>query len=39
MGMYNCEFIIVEGLYENIKIIILDDFYMFKVLYDVRENE
>ena len=30
---------IVEGPYENIKITTPDDFYMFKALYDARENE
>lgn len=39
MGMYNCELTIVEGPYENIKITTPDDFYMFKALYDARENE
>ncbi|HGI4999599.1 TPA: 2-C-methyl-D-erythritol 4-phosphate cytidylyltransferase [Streptococcus agalactiae] len=39
MGMYNRELTIVEGPYENIKITTPDDFYMFKALYDVRENE
>ncbi|HGI2944133.1 TPA: 2-C-methyl-D-erythritol 4-phosphate cytidylyltransferase [Streptococcus agalactiae] len=39
MGMYNRELTIVEGPYENIKITTPDDFYMFKALYDARENE
>ncbi|HFZ6493806.1 TPA: 2-C-methyl-D-erythritol 4-phosphate cytidylyltransferase [Streptococcus agalactiae] len=39
MGMYNRELTIVEGPYENIKITTPDDFYMFKALYDSRENE
>ncbi|HGC7734878.1 TPA: 2-C-methyl-D-erythritol 4-phosphate cytidylyltransferase [Streptococcus agalactiae] len=39
MGMYNRELTIVEGSYENIKITTPDDFYMFKALYDARENE
>ncbi|HEO6804216.1 TPA: 2-C-methyl-D-erythritol 4-phosphate cytidylyltransferase, partial [Streptococcus agalactiae] len=38
MGMYNRELTIVEGPYENIKITTPDDFYMFKALYDAREN-
>lgn len=39
MGMYNRELTIVEGPSENIKITTPDDFYMFKALYDARENE
>ncbi|MCC4729596.1 IspD/TarI family cytidylyltransferase [Streptococcus agalactiae] len=39
LGMYNRELTIVEGPYENIKITTPDDFYMFKALYDARENE
>ncbi|EPU74036.1 TPA: 2-C-methyl-D-erythritol 4-phosphate cytidylyltransferase [Streptococcus agalactiae] len=39
MGMYNRELTVVEGPYENIKITTPDDFYMFKALYDARENE
>lgn len=39
MSMYNRELTIVEGPYENIKITTPDDFYMFKALYDARENE
>lgn len=39
MGMYNRGLTIVEGPYENIKITTPDDFYMFKALYDARENE
>ncbi|HFZ6833045.1 TPA: 2-C-methyl-D-erythritol 4-phosphate cytidylyltransferase [Streptococcus agalactiae] len=39
MGMYNRELTIVEGPYGNIKITTPDDFYMFKALYDARENE
>ncbi|WP_079851848.1 IspD/TarI family cytidylyltransferase [Streptococcus agalactiae] len=39
MGMYKRELTIVEGPYENIKITTPDDFYMFKALYDARENE
>lgn len=39
MGIYNRELTIVEGPYENIKITTPDDFYMFKALYDARENE
>lgn len=39
MGMYNRELTIVEGPYENIKITTPDDFYVFKALYDARENE
>ncbi|HGC8443671.1 TPA: 2-C-methyl-D-erythritol 4-phosphate cytidylyltransferase [Streptococcus agalactiae] len=39
MGMYNRELTIIEGPYENIKITTPDDFYMFKALYDARENE
>lgn len=38
MGLYGKELFIVEGPYENIKITTPDDFYMFKALFDAREN-
>lgn len=39
MGMYGKTLHIVEGPYENIKITTPDDFYMFKALFDAKENE
>lgn len=38
MGLYGKKLVIVEGPYENIKITTPDDFYMFKALFDAREN-
>lgn len=38
MGYYNKKLTVVEGPYENIKITTPDDFYMFKALFDAREN-
>ncbi|MBZ1503431.1 IspD/TarI family cytidylyltransferase [Leuconostoc mesenteroides] len=38
MSLYNKRLFVVEGPYENIKITTPDDFYMFKALFDAREN-
>lgn len=38
MAMYHKKQFVVQGPYENIKITTPDDFYMFKALYDAREN-
>lgn len=38
MRMYGKELYLVEGAGENIKITTPDDFYMFRALYDAREN-
>jgi 2-C-methyl-D-erythritol 4-phosphate cytidylyltransferase len=38
MGMYGKTLHTVTGPYENIKITTPDDFYMFKALFDAREN-
>lgn len=39
MSSYGKKISIVDGPYENIKITTPDDFYMFRALYDARENE
>jgi 2-C-methyl-D-erythritol 4-phosphate cytidylyltransferase len=39
MRFYGKPLSIVEGSYENIKITTPDDFYMFRALYDARENQ
>lgn len=39
MRMYGKELFIVDGPEENIKITTPEDFYIFRTLYDVRENE
>lgn len=39
MSEYGKKLSVVEGPYENIKITTPDDFYMFKALFDARENE
>lgn len=39
MRHYGKELFVVEGNYENIKITTPDDFYMFRALYDARENQ
>lgn len=38
MAFYGKKLFTVEGPYENIKITTPDDFYMFKALFDAREN-
>ncbi|MHC6536961.1 IspD/TarI family cytidylyltransferase [Latilactobacillus sakei] len=38
MGSYGKKLSIVDGPYENIKITTPDDFFMFKALYDSKEN-
>lgn len=38
MHKYGKELAVVNGPYENIKITTPDDFYMFKALFDAREN-
>lgn len=39
VSSYGMEVSIVEGPFENIKITTPEDFYMFKALFDARENE
>lgn len=39
MRHYGKDLYVVEGSYENIKITTPDDFYMFRALYDARENQ
>lgn len=39
MNQYGKTLSVVEGPYENIKITTPDDFYMFKALFDAKENE
>ena len=39
MRHYGKELYVVDGSYENIKITTPDDFYMFRALYDARENQ
>lgn len=39
MQFYGKKLSVVDGLYENIKITTPDDFYMFRALYDARENQ
>lgn len=39
MRMYGKELFIVNGPHENIKITTPDDFYIFRALYDARENQ
>ncbi len=39
MRHFNVPLAIVDGSYENIKITTPDDFYMFRALYDARENQ
>lgn len=39
MRYYEHQVAVVEGGYENIKITTPDDFYIFRALYDARENE
>lgn len=39
MRHYGKSLYVVEGSYENIKITTPDDFYMFRALYDARENQ
>lgn len=39
MRMYDKELFIVNGPHENIKITTPDDFYIFRALYDARENQ
>lgn len=39
MGMFGKTLHVVSGPYENIKITTPDDFYMFKALFDAKENE
>lgn len=39
MNYYGYRLSMVEGPYENIKITTPDDFYMFRALYDARENQ
>lgn len=38
MSHYNKKMFVVDGPYENIKITTPDDFYMFKALFDAKEN-
>lgn len=38
MRLYGVDLHVVDGSYENIKITTPDDFYMFRAIYDVREN-
>jgi len=39
MNQYGKKLSVVEGPYENIKITTPDDFYMFRALFDAKENE
>lgn len=39
MRQFGHELNVVEGPYENIKITTPDDFYTFRALYDIRENQ
>lgn len=39
MRMYGRELSIVEGPYQNIKITTPEDFYIFRALYDAKENQ
>lgn len=39
MSYYGYKLSVVHGPYENIKITTPDDFYMFRALYDARENQ
>ena len=39
MRLYGYELYFVDGSYENIKITTPDDFYIFRALYDARENQ
>lgn len=39
MSQYGKKLSVVEGPYENIKITTPDDFYMFRALFDAKENE
>lgn len=39
MNQYGRTLSVVEGPYENIKITTPDDFYMFRALFDAKENE
>lgn len=39
MHQYGKQLAVVNGPYENIKITTPDDFYMFRALYDAKENE
>lgn len=39
VSSYGMDVTVVEGPFENIKITTPDDFYMFKALFDARENE
>ncbi len=39
MSQYGRHLAVVDGPYENIKITTPDDFYMFKALFDARENQ
>lgn len=39
MHHYGYKLSVVDGPYENIKITTPDDFYMFRALYDARENQ
>ena len=39
MRHYGHDLHVVVGPYENIKITTPDDFYTFRALYDIRENE
>lgn len=39
MNQYGKTLSVVEGPYENIKITTPDDFYMFRALFDAKENE
>jgi len=39
MNYYGKQLAVVDGPFENIKITTPDDFYMFRALYDARENQ
>ena len=39
MSHYGVKMHIVEGNYDNIKITTPEDFYMFRAIYDAREND
>jgi 2-C-methyl-D-erythritol 4-phosphate cytidylyltransferase len=39
MNHYGKQLHIVHGNYENAKITTPEDFYMFRAIYDARENE